>query len=256
MKAAIIAAGQGERLRAAGFTHPKPLVPVAGVPLIDYALGAIAAAGLDDVACIVNEESLGIEDHCRQRWPALHVDFVRRTTPSSMESLFTLGPLLGNGRFVLLTVDAIFAPTVLRDFLAAAAAHPDAHGVLAVSDFVEDEKPLWVRLAAGDRVAVLGNGARDSGLVTAGFYLFDAAIFAEVGHARLQGFTALRQFLGHLLARDYRLYGARVGKTIDVDRPEDIASATAFVRSGFAASRSGEGNHEGHEVHEGNREKE
>jgi NDP-sugar pyrophosphorylase family protein len=233
MRAAIIAAGQGERLRAAGVTQPKPLVPVAGAPLIDYAIAAIAAAGLTHVACIVNEESCGIEDHCRQRWPEIRFDFVRRTTPSSMESLFTLTPLLGDGRFVLLTVDAVFAPPVLRDFVTAAAAHRDAHGVLALSDFVADEKPLWARLAADGRVTALGDAARDSGLVTAGFYVFDAAIFAEVDTARAQRFTALRQFLGHLLARGYRICGARVPKTVDVDRPEDIASAAAFVRNGF-----------------------
>ena len=235
MKAAIIAAGLGERLRAGGLTQPKPLVPIAGTPLIDYAMGAIAAAGLQDVACIVNEQSRGIEEHCRRRWPEIRFEFVRRTTPSSMESLFTLRPRLAGGRFVLLTVDAIFAPPVLRDFLATAAAHADAHGVLAVSDFVDDEKPLWARLAADGRVTALGDDAHASGLVTAGFYVFDAAIFAELEAARSQRFTALRQFLGHLLARDYRLYGARVPKTVDVDRPEDIASAEAFVRSGFAA---------------------
>ena len=234
MKAAIIAAGQGERLRAGGFTQAKPLVPVAGTPLIDYAVGAIVAAGLSDVACIVNEQSAGIEEHCRQRWPEIHFEFVRRTTPSSMESLFTLGPLLDGGRFVLLTVDAIFAPPVLRDFVVTAAAHTDAHGVLAVSDFVEDEKPLWARLATDGRVTALGDEACDSGLVTAGFYIFDAAIFAEMDMARRLRFTALRQFLGHLLARGYQIYGARVPKTVDVDRPEDIASAAAFVRSGFA----------------------
>ena len=39
-----------------------------------------------------------------------------------MESLFTLAPhLLSDAPFVLLTVDAVFAPAVLRDFLAAAA---------------------------------------------------------------------------------------------------------------------------------------
>ncbi|MFI5366992.1 MAG: NTP transferase domain-containing protein [Candidatus Binatia bacterium] len=235
MKAGIIAAGLGERLCAGGFTQPKPLVPIAGAPLIDYALGAIAVAGLQDVACIVNEQSCGIEEHCRRRWPEIRFEFVRRTTRSSMESLFTLRPLLAGGRFVLLTVDAIFAPPVLGDFLATAAAHADAHGVLAVSDFVDDEKPLWAQLAADGCITALGDDARASGLVTAGFYVFDATIFAEVEPARAQRFTALRQFLGHLLARGYRIDGVRVPKSVDVDRPEDIASATAFIRSGFVA---------------------
>jgi hypothetical protein len=31
------------------------------------------------------------------------------------------------------------------------------------------------------------------------------------------------------------MYGVAVGKTIDVDRPEDIAKAGAFVRSGYSS---------------------
>jgi len=232
MKAGIIAAGLGERLVAAGITQPKPLVPVAGRALIDYALAAVAAAGLRAVACIVNEQSRGIEDHCRSAFPQLHFDFVRRTTPSSMESLFTLAPFLRDERFVLLTVDAVFPPAVLQDFLARAGRRT-ADAVLAVSDFVDDEKPLWVRIGADGRVEALGQPAQGSGLVTAGFYVFEPVIFREVAAARTGGFTALRQFLGHLLASGYRVDGEPVPKTVDVDRPEDIAAADAYVRAEF-----------------------
>jgi NDP-sugar pyrophosphorylase family protein len=234
MKVGLIAAGLGERLRSGGYTQPKPLVPIAGQPLIDYVLGAATTAGMREVACIVNEESRGIEAHCRSRWPDLRFEFVRRTTPSSMESLFTLSPLLAGTRFVLLTVDAVFAPSVLCDFLAAAERRAAAHGVLAVSGFVDDEKPLWARLAADGRITALGPAAHDSGAVTAGFYVFDPIIFTEIAAARAARFTALRQFLGHLLARGYELYGERVPKTVDVDRPDDVRAAEVFVRGGFA----------------------
>lgn len=237
MKAGIIAAGVGERLRQAGWLQPKPLVPVAGVPLIDHVLAAVAAAGLREVACIVNEESPGIEAHCRERWPGLRFAFVRRSTPSSMESLFTLAPLLAGARFLLLTADAVFAPAVLAGFITAATRRPEAAGVLAVNSFVDDDKPLWVTMAAGGRITALGKTARpatpEGGMVTAGFYVFEPRIFAEVEGARRRGHAALRDFLGHLLASGYSLYGEVVGKTVDVDRPHDIEVAETFVRSGY-----------------------
>ena len=63
MKAMILAAGKGERLRPLTLHTPKPLVPVAGVPLIEYHLRALAAAGISDV--VINHAWLGqqIEDH-------------------------------------------------------------------------------------------------------------------------------------------------------------------------------------------------
>jgi NDP-sugar pyrophosphorylase family protein len=232
MKAGLIAAGLGERLRAAGITQPKPLVEVAGRPLVDRVLDAVAAAGIGEVACIFNDADDAVEKHCRsRRVPRLRV--VRRTTPNSMESVFALAPLLNDAPFLLLTVDAVFAPAVLRDFLAAARPYAAADVVLAVTDFVDDEKPLRVALDADGTVTALGAAAAGSPLVTAGFYVFHPRVFREIDAARAARLAALRHWLGHLLRRGYRVHAVRTGKTVDVDRPQDIAAAAAFVRSGF-----------------------
>lgn len=235
MKAGLIAAGLGERLREAGITMPKPLVEIAGTPLIDHVLDAVAAAGIEEVACIFNDQADAVETHCRRRRGGPRLQIVRRTTPSSMESLFVLAPCLQDGRSLVLTVDAVFAPAVLRAFLIAAAQHADADVVLAVTDFVDDEKPLRLAMAADGRVTALGDGAAASPLITAGFYVFEPRVFDEIPAARAARFTALRQYLRHLVQRGYRVYGAPVGKTVDVDRPEDIAAADTFVRGGFAS---------------------
>jgi len=237
MRAAIIAAGLGERLLAAGINEPKPLVRVAGRPLIEHAITAIADAGIDRIACIVNEFTNGIEAHCRAAFPALNFDFVRRTTPSSMESLFALAPLLSGARFVLLTVDSIFAPTTLRHFIAGAQARPQADVVLGITAFVDDEKPLWIRIDASGRVVALGSDAVPCEYVTAGLYVFEPRVFAEIDQARRAGCTALRQFLGHLLARGYRIEADLVGKTVDVDRVEDIRIAEDFIAAGYPTSQ-------------------
>ncbi len=57
MKALVLAAGRGERLRPLTDTSPKPLIPVAGKPLIGYHLEALAKAGVRDV--VINLSWLG-----------------------------------------------------------------------------------------------------------------------------------------------------------------------------------------------------
>ncbi|VVM81805.1 N-acetylmuramate alpha-1-phosphate uridylyltransferase [Pseudomonas fluorescens] len=62
MKAMILAAGKGERMRPLTLTTPKPLVRAGGVPLIEYHLRALAGAGFTEI--VINHAWLGqqIED--------------------------------------------------------------------------------------------------------------------------------------------------------------------------------------------------
>ncbi|MHA6495500.1 N-acetylmuramate alpha-1-phosphate uridylyltransferase MurU [Pseudomonas borbori] len=63
MKAMILAAGKGERMRPLTLHTPKPLVRAAGVPLIEYHVRALAAAGFREL--VINHAWLGqqIEDY-------------------------------------------------------------------------------------------------------------------------------------------------------------------------------------------------
>ena len=63
MKAMILAAGRGERMRPLTDTTPKPLLEVGGKALIEYHLVALQQAGIHDV--IINHAWLGkqIESH-------------------------------------------------------------------------------------------------------------------------------------------------------------------------------------------------
>ena len=66
--------------------------------------------------------------------------------------------------------------------------------------------------------------------MTAGFYFFHPDIFDAVESARARNLTALRRFLGLLLEKGYPLYGVPVSKTMDVDRPEDLETAEAWLK--------------------------
>ena len=63
MKAMILAAGKGERMRPLTLTTPKPLIPVNGIPLIVYHIKALAKAGVKEI--VINHAWLGqqIEDY-------------------------------------------------------------------------------------------------------------------------------------------------------------------------------------------------
>ncbi len=230
MKAAIIAAGKGERLSRGGITVPKPLITVGGKPLIHRAIHAAAKTAVTSIACIVNDLNPDVAGYLRSgSWP-VPLELVVKTTPNSMESLFGLAPILNSEPFLMLTVDAVFAFETLETFLTQAKSIQNAQAVLAVTRFVDDEKPLWVRLDDSCRIIALGDAAVPTPYVTAGFYYFTPDIFTEIEVARSNNLNALRQFLNLLMDKAYSLHGVEVSKTIDVDYPEDVKIAQAYVR--------------------------
>ena len=107
MKAMILAAGKGERLRPLTLHTPKPLVRVAGVPLIEYHLRALAAAGFAEL--VINHAWLGrqIEEHLGDgaRF-GLRIAYSAEGEPlETGGGIFQALPLLGDEPFVLVNGD-------------------------------------------------------------------------------------------------------------------------------------------------------
>lgn len=107
MKAMILAAGKGERMRPLTLHTPKPLVPVAGMPLIEYHLRALAQAGFTEV--VINHAWLGqqIEDHLGDgsRF-ALNIRYSAEAEPlETGGGIFKALALLGEDPFLLVNGD-------------------------------------------------------------------------------------------------------------------------------------------------------
>ena len=63
MKAVILAAGEGKRLRPITSTRPKPMIPIAGKPLLEHTILGLKAAGIDEVLLIVGYKEQLIKDY-------------------------------------------------------------------------------------------------------------------------------------------------------------------------------------------------
>ncbi|AYN93180.1 nucleotidyltransferase family protein [Pseudomonas sp. LTJR-52] len=107
MKAMILAAGRGERLRPLTLHTPKPLVKACGVPLIEYQIRALKTAGFNDF--VINHAWLGqqIEDYL-QDGSRLGVSIVYSSEGEPLETgggIFKALPLLGKEPFLVANGD-------------------------------------------------------------------------------------------------------------------------------------------------------
>lgn len=241
----IIAAGWGERL---GQKLPKALTRVGDQTLIEYALQGLEAAGVTHVTCIVNEAAQEVPRFIGPKYRSIQMDWIVKTTPSSMHSFLIVLERLaqqGPGPFLMTTVDSVCTPGAYAQFVKEAQYFPEAQVVLGLTNIIDDEKPLRVAMRGSENTGIMPdkiaddpeafeilamtNVGFDSEYVTSGFYYVRPSILKEKDTALQNGFSALRQYLGHLLKYGYRTYGVPLPPVIDVDRPQDVQAAEQMI---------------------------
>ncbi|MET0621188.1 MAG: NTP transferase domain-containing protein [Thermoanaerobaculia bacterium] len=217
---AVIAAGEGSRLKDLGV--PKPLVEIAGTPLIAHVLANFEAAGIESAAVIFNESERDCEAFVRERFPRLVTTIRIKSTRSSLESYREILAAAPPGRLLVSTVDAFCPRKDFVRFVRRAEALPADATVLAVTRYVHDEKPLWVNLARGHegRVSAIGGSRGDA--VTAGIYVFPEKVRRLAWPADL---GRLREYLAWLAREDHPIEALEIEKVVDVDRAEDVTAA-------------------------------
>ena len=234
MNFGIIAAGDGSRLVSEGVSLPKPLVNIDGRPMIGRLIGIFESLGAQRVSVIVNEYMTEVADYLRGLAPTLgcHLDIVVKTTPSSMHSFYELGSLLRReGRFVLTTVDTIFAEADFRRYVEAYAQSPVAvDGMMAVTRHIDDEKPLYVETGTDmDIVAFRDEAWPEARYISGGIYGLDSKAIDVLDECLERGVSRMRNFQRALVAAGMHLKAFDMGTILDVDHAGDIEKANAFL---------------------------
>lgn len=222
MKAFILAAGRGERMRPLTDHTPKPLLPAGGKPLIVWHLERLAAAGFREI--VINHAHLGeqIEQTLGDgsQW-GLHIQY----SPEPPGALETAGgiaralPLLGDQPFLVVNGD-VYCDLDFARFsrLTAGIAHlvmvdnPAHH---TAGDFSLDRER--VTYANGEQT-----------LTYAGIGVFSPSFFADIEPGTVM---KLRPLLDAAIAAG-TLTGERyAGRWVDVGTPQRLAELDAELRN-------------------------
>ena len=268
MRYAIIAAGEGSRLAEEGIEVPKPLVEVGGERLIDRLIRIFMANGATEIVVICNRLTTLVSDHLRQMQlsspfhslqgevagtpgGAVPLRFVQKTTPSSMHSMFELSPMLQGEPFVLTTVDTIFREEEFSQYVAELQriiATGEADGLMGVTDYIDDEKPLYVRTAVEtspltshpspltshpSTLSITAFLDRDDApkYISGGIYGLTPRSLDTLRACIARGESRMRNFQRALLADGLHLRAWPFSKVLDIDHASDIVKAERFLSS-------------------------
>ena len=255
MKYAIIAAGEGSRLAEEGITVPKPLVKVAGQCLVDRLIRVFLANDAEEIVVVCNDLTPFVDEHLRMierdgfEGRMIPLRHIVRTTPSSMHSFYELSEFLKDSPFVLTTVDTIFRDEEFADYIAAfkaSLADGSADGMMGVTDYVDDEKPLYVasppalsrREGAGTRMKfpLIENflDADPDGVcpyISGGIYGLTPKAIDTLNRCMAEGKSRMRNFQRGLIEDGLRLLAFPFSKVLDIDHAKDVEKAEEFLRT-------------------------
>lgn len=232
MKAMVLAAGRGERMRPLTDRLPKALLPVGGRPLVEWHIEKLARAGVRDI--VVNHAHLGEQiERCLGDGSRFGVALRYSREGEALETAGGIAlalPLLGEAPFLVVNAD------VYSDFhfaLLARAAQPLSHGAACACLVLVDNPehhPGGDFALEGGRVAVDGT----SRLTYSGIGVYTPRLFSGIAPGTR---AALGPLLKAAVARGEVAGMHHRGLWLDVGTPERLRQADALasaVRRGRA----------------------
>ena len=230
MNYAIIAAGEGSRLAQEGVAKPKPLVELSGEPMIGRLISIFLRCNAESISIIVNEYMTEVREYLESLKLPVPLNLVVKTTPSSMHSFYDLSRVMKPGKFCLTTVDTIFREPDFARYIAAFEADTENDGMMAVTPFIDDEKPLYVETDDQMNIVAFRDAAWDGAkYVSGGIYALNEKSFGVVKECIDNGVSRMRNFQRALVSSGLKLKAYSIDKIIDVDHAEDIATAQKFI---------------------------
>jgi glucose-1-phosphate thymidylyltransferase len=187
VKALVLAAGKGKRLRPLTNTVPKHLLPVGSKPILFHVLDYIKEAGIGDIGMVVSPDSGPYIQKAIGASPdwAGQITYISQAEPLGLaHAVMTARDFLGDAPFLMLLGDNLFQEG-LKDFLAEFnACRPDASILLKE---VPDPRAFGVaELDSSGRVVHLEEKPTQprSNLAIIGAYLFTPEIHKAISQTR------------------------------------------------------------------------
>ncbi|MCI6160557.1 MAG: NTP transferase domain-containing protein [Prevotella sp.] len=240
MKYAIIAAGEGSRLAAEGVDVPKPLVKINGECLIDRLVRIFMDNHAAEIVVICNHLTELVAkhlEHLQHRLAAERKVCLRllvKTTPSSMHSFYEISKWMGKEPFVLSTVDTIFREEEFTAYVQSfidAVTRQSMDGLMGVTDYVDDEKPLYVK--TDGTLGITGfydTNENHCRYVSGGIYGLTSKAVMTLNGCMERGESRMRNFQRALIRDGQVLKAYPFTKVLDIDHAVDIIKAEMFLK--------------------------
>jgi UDP-N-acetylglucosamine diphosphorylase/glucosamine-1-phosphate N-acetyltransferase len=238
LKAVILAAGEGSRMRPLTYTRPKVMLPIAGKPILEHLLVEVREAGIGEFILVVGYHDERVRDYfgSGERWGVSISYSNQRKQLGTADALKAVEGLL-SGSFLVINGDVIAGR---EDIGRLAGKDTSTVGVVEV----EDTLGLGVIEVSGDKVTGIHEKVEKpaSHMANTGLYLFTPDIFDAISRTPKspRGEYEITDSLQLMIDGGHNVSYQRFGYWLDLSYPWDLLSANESLLSGIEEQNLGE----------------
>jgi len=242
MKALVLAAGEGTRLRPLTSNIPKPLIMVAGKPFLSHVFSALRSAGIGDIVLLVGWKSNRIREHYRDgAGEGVFIEYLEQKERMGTAHAIGLAERTMDGPFVCVNGDVVISDSDLKEMLRV---HGQSGAEVMGAVTVKDPRRFGVIEMSGGKLKRIVEKPRlpPTDLINAGVFVFNRRIFEMIKQTEKspRGEYEITDTINMLSASGEVEVHKLKGDWIDVGRPWDLLKANEILMQRIAGKVEGE----------------
>ncbi|MHA1299576.1 MAG: bifunctional sugar-1-phosphate nucleotidylyltransferase/acetyltransferase [Candidatus Helarchaeota archaeon] len=189
MKALLLCAGKGTRLRPFTFNRPKHLLPIVNKPLLAHTIDGLKSAGVRDFVIVIGYLQEMIKEVFRDGSKlGVNIEYITQENPQgTAQAVGIAESLIGSESFLMQYGDVLVSPDVYKSLLVRYNTKKPNSIVSVIP--VDDPSKYGVIDKEGERVKQIIEkpepGTAPTNLANAGLYIFNSAIFDAIRNTKL-----------------------------------------------------------------------
>ncbi|MAF86158.1 MAG: glucose-1-phosphate thymidylyltransferase [Dehalococcoidales bacterium] len=238
MKAIILAAGEGSRMRPLTYTRPKVMLPIANKPILEHLLIEVREAGIREFVFVVGYRDERVRGYFGggDQWGVSIIYSNQRRQLGTADALRSVKNLV-DGNFLVINGDVIVDQ---KDISQLSRRNSNTVGIVEV----ENTRELGVIEVSGDRVVHIYEKVKKptSHMANTGLYLFTLNIFDAISRTSKspRGEYEITDSLQLMIDKGHPVSYQEISHWLDLSYPWNLLLANESLLTGIEAQNLGE----------------
>lgn len=237
MKAVILAAGEGTRLRPITSSKPKPMIKISGKPILEHIINSLSYSEITEVIIVTNYKGEAIQQYFKDRkLDNLKISFKKQEKMIGTGNALGITESMINEDFILVYGDLLFSPNALKKIIHIFKTKK-LDGVIAVIPVKNPEKYGIIEIEKNQKIKRIiekpDSNSAPSNLANAGLYIFSKEIFKKIKQLKpsIRGEYELTDAISQFIKDGKQIEAVKISNEdwIDISRPWDLLEANKWI---------------------------